>query len=270
MPTPNLPAGTDPEDNGWQTRLRDIVESRETPAGRIFGYAIRTLIVLSLVAFSIETLPNLPSSFRRLLARFEILTVAIFTVEYALRILAARRRLRFIFSFYGLIDLLAILPFYVTQGIDLRSLRAFRFLRLLRALKLVRYSSSVQRLHTALSLVREDLVLFFCVALMLLYFSGVGIYFFEHEAQPDRFASIFHSLWWAVATLTTVGYGDIYPITLGGRLFTFGVLLLGLGVVSVPCGMLASALSEARRLQRLDANGGDTATDAIDETVRLG
>ncbi len=87
------------------------------------------------------------------------------------------------------------------------------------------------------------------VTLLLLFFSAVGIYYFENEAQPEAFASIFHSLW-GVATLTTVGYGDVYPITLGGRVFTFVVLMIGLGIVAVPCGMLASALSEARRLEK--------------------
>ena len=84
---------------------------------------------------------------------------------------------------------------------------------------------------------------------MLLYFSAVGIYYFEHEAQPKQFASVFHSLWWSVATLTTVGYGDIYPVTVGGKIFTFAVLLVGLGIVSVPAGLVASALSKARAME---------------------
>jgi voltage-gated potassium channel len=86
------------------------------------------------------------------------------------------------------------------------------------------------------------------VTLLLLYLSAVGIYYFEHDAQPDLYSSVFHSLWWAVATLTTVGYGDVYPITVGGRIFTFLVLLVGLGVVSVPAGLVASALSKAREM----------------------
>ena len=85
--------------------------------------------------------------------------------------------------------------------------------------------------------------------MVLLYVAAVGIYFFERDAQPDAFASIFHSLWWAIVTLTTVGYGDVYPITLGGRIFTFFILMLGLGMVAVPTGLLASALSQARELE---------------------
>ena len=233
-------------------RLRRVVERRDTRSGRSFQLIIQALIVLSLVTFSIETLPNLSENTRRLLQAFEVFTVAVFTIEYFLRIIVARRKLGFIFSFYGLIDLMAILPFYISQGIDLRSLRAFRLLRLFRAFKLLRYSQAMRRLRTALALVREEIVLFFFITVLLLFFSAVGIYYFEHEAQPEAFASVFHSLWWALATLTTVGYGDIYPVTLGGRVFTFFVLMVGLGIVAVPCGMLASALSEARRLEEVD------------------
>ncbi len=86
---------------------------------------------------------------------------------------------------------------------------------------------------------REEIVLFFFVTVVLLYLAAVGIYYFEHDAQPEAFSSIFHSLWWAVATLTTVGYGDVYPITVGGRIFTFAVLAIGLGVVSIPAGLVA-------------------------------
>ena len=111
---------------------------------------------------------------------------------------------------------------------------------------MVRYSLAVRRLHRALLIAREELVLFLCVATLLLYFSAVGIYYCEHDAQPEKFASVFHSLWWSVATLTTVGYGDVYPITTGGKIFTFAVLLVGLGIVSVPAGLVASALSKAR------------------------
>ena len=95
----------------------------------------------------------------------------------------------------------------------------------------------------------EELVLFVAATVVLLFLAAVGIHHFESEAQPDVFTSVFHSLWWAVATLTTVGYGDVYPITAGGRVFTFAVLLVGLGVVSVPAGLVASALSKAREME---------------------
>jgi len=172
--------------------------------------------------------------------------VVLFTLEYLIRIYVADSKTGYILSFYGLVDLVAIVPFYISSGIDLRSLRIFRMLRLFRLMKLFRYSKAIRRFSRAFSIAKEEIVLFGVVTIMLLYLSAVGIYYFENEAQPEAFKSIFHSLWWAVATLTTVGYGDIYPITIGGRIFTFFILMIGLGIVAVPAGLLASALSKAR------------------------
>jgi len=150
------------------------------------------------------------------------------------------------FSFYGIIDLVAILPFYVLSGVDLRSLRIFRMLRVFHILKILRYNRAIQRFTRAFKIAKEEFILFGIVTLMVLYLSAVGIYYFENPVQPELFASIFHSLWWAVTTLTTVGYGDAYPITVGGKIFTFIILMIGLGIVAVPTGVLASALSKAR------------------------
>jgi voltage-gated potassium channel len=145
-----------------------------------------------------------------------------------------------------LVDLAAILPFYIASGLDLRAVRVFRLLRLLRIFKLLKYNEAISRFHRALLIAKEELVLFGLVAAIMLYLSAVGIYYFENSAQPEQFKSVFHSLWWAVTTLTTVGYGDMYPITAGGRLFTFFVLVIGLGIVAVPTGLIASALSQVR------------------------
>lgn len=230
--------------------IKQIVEASDTPAGRAFDLTIQGLILVSLISFAVETLPDLSSATQRTLNILEIGIVGIFTAEYLLRIAVSDRRLRFIFSFFGLVDLFAILPFYVASGIDLRSIRVLRLLRLFRTFKLLRYSHAVQRLRTAFALAKEDLVLFFVASFLVLYVSAVGIYYFERSAQPEAFASVFHSLWWAVATLTTVGYGDVYPITAGGKIFTFVVLMVGLGIVAVPTGLIASALSEARKQER--------------------
>ncbi len=228
-------------------RIREIIERSDTRAGRIFDLSIQALIVFSLICFAIETLPDLRPETVRLLRVFEIVIVAIFSAEYLLRLYFAEHRLRFVFSFFGIIDLLAVLPFYLSTGVDLRSMRAFRLLRLFRILKLFRYGRAIRRFHRAFVIAKEELVLFLFTALILLYMAAVGIYYCENAAQPEQFRSIFDSLWWAVTTLTTVGYGDVYPITVGGKIFTFCILMIGLGVVSVPAGLLASALSKARR-----------------------
>ncbi len=226
--------------------LKAIIEKSDTKTGRSFDLFIQFLIVISIISFSIETLPNLESTIRQRLATLETLTVAIFTLEYFLRVWVADKKPDYIFSFYGLIDLLAIVPFYVSLGIDLRSLRIFRMLRLFRILKLVQYNKAIQRFYKAFFIAKEEIVLFGVTTVMLLFLSAVGIYYFENEAQPEQFKSVFHSFWWAITTLTTVGYGDAYPITLGGRIFTFFILMIGLGVVAAPAGLLASAFSLIR------------------------
>ncbi|MHC5160394.1 MAG: ion transporter [Planctomycetota bacterium] len=128
-------------------KLKDIVERNDTKEGKIFDLFIQFFIVLSLITFSIDTLPDLSVKIRKVLRLFEVITVSIFSIEYFLRVLVADKKIRFIFSFFGIIDLLAILPFYLRLGIDLRSIRSIRMLRIFRMLKLARYSRAIHRLH---------------------------------------------------------------------------------------------------------------------------
>lgn len=226
-----------------------------TPGGGAFVMSgwlealVQVLIVLSLLAFSVETLPDLDPAWRHWLGRFETLCVAVFTLEYGVRAWYSRPRRSYLLGFFGITDLLAILPYYIGLGVDARSLRAFRLLRLFRVFKLVRYSQAVQRFRLALAIAREEIILFLAATAILLYLGSVGIYYFESTAQPEKFGSVFDCLWWAVATLTTVGYGDVFPVTVGGKVFTFVLLLVGLGVISVPAGLVASALAKARRIE---------------------
>jgi voltage-gated potassium channel len=226
--------------------IRKIIDDTGHKSGMAFAVTIQALIIVSLVSFSIDTLPNLSPNTKELLVVIEVITVIIFTVEYVLRLLVAEKMARFIFSFYGLIDLIAILPFYISSGLDLRSIRVLRLLRLVRILKLFKYNLAINRFHRALVIAKEELILFGFAAAILLYLSAVGIYYFENAVQPEQFKSVFHSMWWALTTLTTVGYGDMYPITAGGKIFTFFVLVIGLGIVAVPTGLVASALAKAR------------------------
>lgn len=235
--------------NTMKKQLRAIIEDNTTRPGRVFDYFIQSLILLSMVAFSLETLPDLDAEVRTFLDHFEKACAVIFSIEYILRVYVAKRPWSYIFSFYGIIDLLAIVPFVITGRIDLRALRAFRVFRIFHALKLIRYNSALRRFRLAYGIVKEEIVLFLMVTLIALYLASAGIYFFENEAQPEVFSSIFASAWWAIVTLTTVGYGDIVPITVGGKMFTAVIVMIGVGVVTIPAGLVATALSKAREIE---------------------
>lgn len=237
-------------DASRKARLKRMVEDTDTWQGRVFDHVVKGLIVFSVVSYAIETLPDLSPRMQYLLYILETAVIIIFTVEYALRIYVADKRLAYIFSPLGIIDLLAILPFYILLGgADSRAVRAMRLLRIARTLKLFRYNQAADRLLRAVVIAKEEIVLFFSLTAISLYLAASGIHFFESEVQPDKFGSIFHGLWWAVVTLTTVGYGDVYPITTGGRLFTFLILMIGMGIIAVPPGIISSALSKARQEQ---------------------
>lgn len=226
--------------------LKKIVQDNTTLAGRIFDWFIQALIIVSLISFSIETLPELSPEAIHILKRSELIIVGIFTMEYILRIWVADKKRNYIFSFYGIIDLLAILPFYFSFRLDLRSIRILRLFRIIRSLKLLKYSRALDNLKGAFKEIKEELILFFIASIIILYISAVGIYYFENPAQPEQFKSVFHSLWWALSTLTTVGYGDIYPITVGGKIFTYFILMIGLGIIAIPTGLIASALTKVK------------------------
>ena len=231
-------------------KIDKIVETRESKSGLYFDYFIQVLILLSIASFTVETIPDLEPQTVYFLERFELVCIVIFSLEYLIRLYIAKSKMRFVFSFYGIIDLLAILPFYLALGFDLRSARVLRFLRLFRIIKLIRYNKAIRRFQNAFIMIKQELIMFSVVSLILFYLSAVGIYYFENRVQPDAFSSIFSSLWWSVVTLTTVGYGDIVPITIGGRIFTFIILMIGLGIIAIPSGMISSALTEARAMEK--------------------
>lgn len=225
-------------------KLQQIVIQSDTKPGRRFDFFIQFCIVLSLISFSIETVKNLSESTMIILNWIELATVSIFSVEYVLRVWLSKRKLGYIFSFFGLIDLIAILPFYLSVGIDLRSIRILRLMRLFRILKLASYSDAIQTFQKAYTHIKAELAVFGVFSVLILYISSLGIYIFENEAQPEKFGSIFDSLWWSIVTLTTVGYGDAFPVTVGGKIFTSLIVIIGLGIIAVPTGLFASALSK--------------------------
>ena len=244
----------------WKDHIRTALAGDHPRFGALFEMLILGLIGMSSLAMGIETFPGLPDAAVTGLAMFEVAVVAVFTLEYALRIYAAESRLGYVFSFFGLMDLLSILPFFAGlllawNIIDLRFARTLRLFRLFRLMKLVRYTSASERLSVAWSIVREEVIVFGAASLVVLYVCALVIYQFEHPVQPEAFASILDAMWWAAITLTTVGYGDVYPVTGVGRLFTVIMLFAALGVIAIPTGLVSSALTTLRSREMREARG---------------
>jgi len=228
--------------------------SRFSSAVNVF---IIVLILVNVIAASLETVEGLQSEFAGLFLQIEIFSIVVFTIEFALRLWSApageeyTSRRQFLFSFDAIIDLLAIAPFYLgfIFGLDLRALIA---LRLLRLLKLVRYFEPLSILAAVMKAEFRAFAAAMFVLMILVFIAATGIYFFERHAQPEVFGSIPHSMWWAIVTLTTLGYGDVVPITAAGQFFAATITILSIGTVALPAGMLASRFSEELRKRKSD------------------
>lgn len=241
-----------------KNRIYEILEvaSPNDIPSKIFDIFIITLILLNVIAVMLETVDSLNSKYAYYFWNFEVLSVIIFTIEYFLRILTCTAneeykkpisgRIRFALTPLAIIDLLAILPFYLPMLIklDLRFLRALRLFRMFRLFKMGRYSKALKTLGKVLKDKKEELLITLFSVFILLIFASSLMYFFEHEAQPENFSSIPSAMWWGVATLTTVGYGDVYPITPIGKLLGAIIALLGIGLFALPAGILASGFAE--------------------------
>lgn len=226
--------------------------------------ALVTLIALNVAAVILETVVPVREQFQRAFDAFEIASLVTFSVEYVARVWAIpedarypggiRGRLRYIISPMALIDIAAIFPSILlvvaVGGIDLRFLRALRFFRLFRVLKLGRYSKAVRTLGDVIHDSRGELGVALGAATILLIMSSSVMYLAEHDAQPDKFSSIPASMWWAIITLTTIGYGDVYPVTDLGKVAGGFTALMGVGIVALPTAILGAGFIDHLRAQR--------------------
>jgi voltage-gated potassium channel len=240
--------------------IRDDVDKRG--AGRVFDLGMTAVIVINVLFIVIDTFQGRPAVLATVSRVVEVASVALFTVEYAARLWTAdlrypdrtpwRARGRFVRSGLALVDLLAILPFYLPLliPVDLRVLRMFRLVRLVRVLKLARYNAAVAAIGRVLKKSAPQLVSSIGVVLMLMVMGSVLMYYVEGERQPEQFSNALSGLWWAIATLTTVGYGDVYPVTGLGRILSALIALLGIGLVAVPTGIITAGFAQ-------EVNGGD-------------
>lgn len=234
---------------------------------RYFEISIIILIVLNVIAIILESDDRLSQKFGSLFRSFEIFSIAVFTIEYILRIWTSnfqfktpklKPSIKFIVSTFGIIDLISILPFFLPLLIpfDLRFVRILRLTRLLRILKIGRYSSSFKLIKDVFNDKKTELGITIFITLILIIFSASIMFYIENNAQPDVFPNILSSIWWAVATLTTIGYGDIYPITGAGKLLSGIIALLGIGLIALPTGILSGAfiekVSEAKANKKIE------------------
>jgi len=239
-------------------RTWEIVEAAKhgDTASRTFDIAILTLIFLNVIAVVIGSVQSVQERWGAFLNVFEIVSVIIFTVEYIARLWSCtvdpqfsgriRGRVLCAFQVMSIIDLFAILPFYLPfLGIDLRSLRVLRLLRILRVAKVGRYYSSLTLIKHVFQSKKEELVLTSALMLLLLIVSSSLLYYCENAVQPDTFSSILATMWWSVSTLTTVGYGDVYPVTILGKFCASIIAILGIGMFALPTGILGAGFVEA-------------------------
>jgi len=223
-------------------------------------YSILFLIFLSLILFTFETEVSMQARFRGALLVLNLIVAVIFGLEYGLRVWVCVEnerfqgrwgRIKFMITPMAIIDLIAFLPAFILMG-DTSAywLRLLRVFRILRVLKLGRYSTSLQIVLNSLMKCWRELFVTFATSLFFLYISAVILYFVEAETQPEEFGSIPRAIWWAVATLTTVGYGDVYPITPLGKICAGIIALIGVAIVALPAGILAGGFIEEYRSRR--------------------
>lgn len=267
-PLKNLRAKNSAKDTLQPSRLTiirrvvfDIIDENDGSRNKLnhyIGLLIVALILLSVVAVILESDRALFERYESQFYWFEFIAVIFFSIEYILRLWTApllypkvkpwKARLKYIFSIMAIIDFLAIVPFYVSMmavfgfiHIDMRFVRVFRLMRLLRIFKLNRYNDSMKLIGNVLKDEREKLLVTIFMTTILLVLASSLIYTVEHEIQPEAFPNIISSMWWAVATLTTVGYGDVYPVTAFGKMLAGIIALLGIGLVALPTGILSSS-----------------------------
>jgi len=241
-----------------KSRIFGIVEPGDHNS-KLFDIFIISLILLNVAAVVLETVDSLNASYGQFFHAFDLFSVAVFTVEYLLRAWVCTEnpqfktpisgRVHYLITPMAIIDLIAILPFYLPFVVpELRFVRAIRLFRLFRILKLARYSDALKTFAEVLNLKKEELGVTFFATLILLVISSSMVYEAENAVQPEAFANIPDAMWWGVVTLTTVGYGDIYPVTPIGKIIGSFVVISGIGLFALPAGILASGFNEV--LQR--------------------
>ncbi len=236
--------------NGVRLRLHEIIFEADTPAGKAFDVALLLLILLSVLTVMLESVESIADRYGFWLRAVEWVFTAVFTLEYALRLISVERPTRYARSFFGIIDLLAILPTYLSLFFEgaqsLAIIRGLRLLRVFRVLKLAQFVGEADILHRALQASRPKITIFLIAVLNIAAIMGALMYLLEGE--EGGFDSIPASMYWAIVTMTTVGYGDIAPVTPLGKALASVLMVLGYGIIAVPTGIVTSEITKIGRL----------------------
>ena len=239
------------EEKKLKQKIFDIIFEADTPYGKLFDISLLLLILLSVGLVMLESIPAINARHHSVLVTLEWVLTSLFTIEYLLRIYCVKNRWRYIFSFYGIIDLLSILPFYLGLFFPtskyLSSIRILRLLRIFRIFNLTRFTRGKNVLMLGLKESKDKIIVFLSFVILIVVVIGSVMYMVEHDHPESGFTSIPISIYWAIVTLTTVGYGDISPVTGLGQFLASVVMIIGYGVIAVPTSIVTMEMNKAAR-----------------------
>ncbi len=237
----------------WRIRLHEVIFEADTPAGKTFDVLLLILILVSIAATALESVKSIAAQWGPLLRGVEWFVTLLFTAEYLFRLLSVRKPLRYATSFFGIVDLLAVIPTYlsllITGSQSLIVIRGLRLLRVFRVLKLAEFVGEAQLLLRAMRASSRKIIVFLAAVSTLVMIVGAIMYLVEGEA--NGFTSLPRSVYWAIVTMTTVGYGDISPQTVVGQAIASVVMIIGYGIIAVPTGIVTAELAGAVRQARV-------------------
>ncbi|PKA96603.1 voltage-gated potassium channel [Flavobacteriaceae bacterium MAR_2009_75] len=244
-------------DKGWKHRVHEIIYEADTPLGKWFDILLFILIIISVLLVMLESVRWIDAKYHKTLFVLEWVVTVFFTIEYIARIISIKKPSKYIFSFYGIIDFFSTIPLYLSYIFAgsqvLLAIRAFRLLRVFRILKLVRFLGEASQLKRALKASRAKITVFLFAVLILSVILGTVMYLIEGDEAG--FTSIPTSIYWTIVTLTTVGYGDIAPITPQGQLIATIIMLVGYGVIAVPTGIVTVEFGKQGQDQQKKSSG---------------
>ena len=236
------------QSKSWREKIHEIIYEADTPAGKLFDVLLLIVILISILLVMLESVESIEAEYAAILDISEWVITILFSFEYILRIITVKKPRAYIFSFYGIIDLLSTIPKYLSLFIlgthSLIAIRALRLLRVFRILKLTRFIGESANFGKALKRSRAKIAVFLSFVIVLCIILGTVMYLVESE-QDSGFSSIPRSVYWAIVTLTTVGYGDIAPITALGQFIASLIMILGYGIIAVPTGIVTSEMTKS-------------------------